>query len=105
MSNYITISVAKDFSIYPAGRFLEDGLNSGERFRNDHLIPALQTGCDVVVDLDGTRGFGSSWLEEVFGGLVREGMADTLARLKVKAEDQSLVLEASEYMSSPCKAL
>ena len=66
------ISVAQQFSPYPAGRYYDDGPNSGQRFREEHLLPALKSGEEVVVDLDGTLGYGSSFLEEAFGGLVRE---------------------------------
>ncbi len=61
-----------DFSKFPAGRFLSDGPFPGEEFREDWLFPALvlQKGV-VTVNLDDTAGFGSSFLEEAFGGLVR----------------------------------
>lgn len=69
------ISIAKDFSEFPAGRESEDGPNSGQRFRDEILGPNLQnleSGDFVEVDLDGTMGYGSSFLEEAFGGLVRK---------------------------------
>ena len=70
-----TISVAKDFSPYPAGRFLDDGKFSGEAFRENILVPALKDdGFGLIrVCLDGVAGVGSSFLEEAFGGLVRRG--------------------------------
>ena len=69
-----TIAIANDFSRYPAGRFREDGKSSGAAFREDHLVPALRApdvGI-VKVSFDEVAGFGSSFLEEAFGGLVRE---------------------------------
>lgn len=66
-----TISIAKDFSIAPAGRYRTDGPYSGEQFRDDILTPALQHENTVVIDLNGALGYGSSFLEEAFGGLVR----------------------------------
>ncbi|MGH7784994.1 MAG: hypothetical protein ACREO5_14275, partial [Candidatus Binatia bacterium] len=51
-----TIDVAKDFSQVPAGRFLDDGPNSGERFREEVLFPALQQAEKVEVILDGIEG-------------------------------------------------
>ena len=71
--NEFKISIANDFSKYPAGRFYQDGPNSGQKFRDEILAPALKDNQNtkVLVDLDGTRGFGSSFLEEAFGGLVR----------------------------------
>ena len=55
-----------------------DGPNSGEAFRDDILLPALkradQKGDLVAVSLDDVvTGLGPSFLEEAFGGLVREG--------------------------------
>lgn len=67
------ISVLNNFSENPAGRYRTDGPNSGQRFREELLAPALETSDSVTVDLDGALGFGSSFLEEAFGGLVRQG--------------------------------
>ncbi len=66
------ISIAKDFSDTPWGRFPSDSQYSGEAFRETLLRPALEKG-GTVVDLDGVEGLGSSFLDEAFGGLVRKG--------------------------------
>lgn len=67
-----TISIANDFSRFPAGRFLDDGDASGSAFREEILARALRSDYDrVEVSFDGVAGFGSSFLEEAFGGLVR----------------------------------
>ncbi len=66
------INIAKDFSVVPAGRFNEDGPFNGTTFRQRFLLPAFRHYQVVQVDLEGTEGFGSSFLEEAFGGLVRE---------------------------------
>ncbi|HXC02243.1 MAG TPA: STAS-like domain-containing protein [Opitutaceae bacterium] len=67
------ISVAKDFSDVPWGRYPTDGRFCGENFREELLMPALKSGENkIVVDLDGAEGYGSSFLEEAFGGLVRK---------------------------------
>ncbi|MBK5942742.1 STAS-like domain-containing protein [Halorhodospira halophila] len=65
------ISISKDFSRFPAGRFRRHGPYTGEAFREDILAPAIREHDKVTVDLDGTAGFGSSFLEEAFGGLTR----------------------------------
>jgi len=76
MTTTTTINVAKDFSKYPGGRYLSDGDYSGQRFRDEMLVPALRSAQNtkekLTVELDGTLGYGSSFLEEAFGGLVRE---------------------------------
>lgn len=66
------ISIAKQYSVAPAGRYVVDGPHSGERFREEFLYPALKDSTKVEVDLDGTLGYGSSFLDEAFGGLLRE---------------------------------
>lgn len=78
-----TISVANDFSPVPAGRHREDGPFPGETFRDELLLPALKNFEDVAVDLDGTEGYGSSFLEEAFGGLIRKGFTEELLRRKL----------------------
>jgi len=86
------ISIAKDFSEVPAGRFVADGEFSGERFRNEFLRPALVAaapGEKLEIDIDGTAGYGSSFLEEVFGGLVRSGFSaeDLHRRVTIVSQD------------------
>jgi hypothetical protein len=71
----MSISIAKDFSDVPAGRYLADGDYTGERFRDEFLVPALKKASKshpVIVDINDVEGYGSSFLEEAFGGLVRK---------------------------------
>ncbi len=67
-----TINIAKDYSDVPSGRFFADGEFNGERFREEWLAPRLDKKEIVDVVFDGAEGYGSSFLEEAFGGLVRE---------------------------------
>jgi hypothetical protein len=71
------IAIARDFTKYPGPRYKESGPFSGELFRDEMLIPALRDairdGGRVVVNLDDVAGYGSSFLEESFGGLLRKG--------------------------------
>lgn len=84
------IVIAEDFSRYPAGRFSNDGPFNGTKFRQEHLVPALQNFDKVEVIFDGVAGFGSSFLEEAFGGLIRnEGMDKSFL-------DTTLFFSASE---------
>lgn len=67
-----TITIATDFSDTPLGRYPGDGDFNGETFREKLLAPALRSHPEgVMVVLDGVEGFGSSFLDEAFGGLVR----------------------------------
>ena len=84
------IDIAKDFSDTPLGRYAADGEFSGERFRDEVLLPKLSIG-PVEVVIDGVEGYGSSFLEEAFGGLVRKGHfseQDLKKRLKVIFDDR-----------------
>ena len=96
------ISVAKDFSPYPAGRYIADSNLSGQVFRENLLAPTLKNDGNVLVDLDGTEGYGSSFLEEAFGGLIREegfDLPDLMQRLTFKSnEDPSLIEEIIGYL-------
>ena len=71
-----TLHVADEFSRYLGGRYEEDGEYSGEEFRQRLLLPAVRRALEgqerLVVDFDGVAGIPTSFLEEAFGGLVRE---------------------------------
>lgn len=99
----VTIDIAKEFSKYPAGRNPSNGNFSGERFRKEFLAPPLKTGEKVTVVLDGTLGYNSSFLEEAFGGLVRNDgfTAKQLVQLlELTARDRSLISEIWSYVNS-----
>lgn len=92
------MSVVKitEFSPFPAGRYVNDGPFSGEAFRDNVLIPNLQNNDIVKVDLNGAFGFGSSFLEEAFGGLIRAGhfsLKVLKEKLKIESEDDPLVVD------------
>ena len=95
------INVERDFSRYPAGRYETDGPYNGQTFREKFLIPALskKTG-KILIELDGARGYGSSFLEEAFGGLIRAGFTanEVLDRLDLKSEDNTLIEEIKGYI-------
>lgn len=98
----MTINVATDFTRFPAGRYRSDSRFSGEEFREDFIIPALQSGSKVVIELDGTLGYGSSFLDEAFGGLVRLGgfAADFLREhLEFRTDNPVLRAEIDSYLS------
>lgn len=65
------IDLGEDFSTTPGGRYKADGKFSGEEFREKFLVPALNNGDHISVDLDNVLGVCSGFLEEAFGGLVR----------------------------------
>ena len=71
----LKINIAKDFSPIPGARYPIEGDFSGQEFRQTILAPklkdAIKNNTILVVDLDGTLGYGTSFLEEAFGGLIR----------------------------------
>ena len=95
-----TIRVASEFSRYPAGRFKSDGPFSGEHFRDRFLVPSMKYGGLVEIEMDGTRGYGSSFLEEAFGGLIRLGYDANTVKHKfiIKTSNASLLREISDYI-------
>ncbi|MBB5190102.1 hypothetical protein HNQ50_000812 [Silvimonas terrae] len=103
------ISIARDFSPYPAGRYAADGPHSGQAFREQLLLPALAAArSEVVVELDGVLGYGSSFLEEAFGGLVRVGhlsVGSLKKHLKIRTSDPSYADEIWEYIENAGDAL
>lgn len=76
----IEIRIARDFSSTPGPRYVKEGEFSGELFRQTKLFPAIKRAISenkkLVVNLDGTAGYGTSFLEEAFGGLIREERLD-----------------------------
>ena len=96
-----TIDVVRDFSKYPGGRYANDGPYSAETFRKNILVPALKKGVPFCLDLDGAAGYAASFLEEVFGGLIREEgftREQIFSLLNIESEDASLVYEILEYI-------
>jgi hypothetical protein len=102
------LSIASDYSPFPLGRYdPEDGPFTGQRFRENYLVPALNRGVVTVV-LDGAEGYGSSFLEEVFGGLVRvcgfsESELNTLLVL-VSEDEPTLIKEIRGYISDASRS-
>lgn len=104
--NEHTIDLAREFSKYPFGRYLQDGDDSAERFRDGFLIPALERYDHVTVDLGGTNFYGSSFLEETFGGLLRSGFKkDDLDKQLTVLHDKlpSIVEEVNAYIEAQNK--
>ncbi|MAE23421.1 DUF4325 domain-containing protein [Pseudomonas chengduensis] len=92
-----------DFSEFPGPRYEQHGPNSGERFRREVLLEAISKKPEkIIVNLDGVLGYGSSFLEEAFGGLIRDGVqsevALEIANNLISEIDPSLKIEITEYI-------
>lgn len=96
------INIAKQFSSFPFGRYKDKSDTSGQAFRDDILIPALEKFDTVTIELDGAQGYGSSFLEETFGGLIRAGFKYVTVKDRicfVSKTDPSLPKEIQGYMT------
>jgi hypothetical protein len=94
----VKLSVLKEFSRTPGPRHISEGDYSGESFLRDVLAPKFQEAINrnltLAVDLDGTAGYATSFLEEAFGGLARQfGTDEVLQRIEFVTEDEPYLEE------------
>lgn len=98
MENKIFISVL-DYSEYPGLRYVEQGDDSGEDFYYKILKPKFEevlqrseqqhTQCKLVIDLDNTAGYASSFLDEAFGNLAYDfGEEKVKSHLEIKSNQE-----------------
>lgn len=102
------INVAKNFTRFPSGRLKKNGETSGEGFREKFLEGPLRDGQEVTIELDGTIGYSSSFLEESFGGIVRVLRVpphELKLKLHLVSEDPTLIEEIQGYIDDAGKRL
>ena len=98
------ILVSTEFSETPGPRNREEGDFSGQQFLEEILKPkyeqALKNDEALLVDLDGTYGYATSFLESAFGGLARYYEPDDiLKRIRFKSnEEPYLIMEIETYI-------
>lgn len=72
----VKINISKDFNDVLGGRYRTDGKFSGEEFYEDILKMKFQEALDknetLEINLDGTFGYPSSFIDQSFGTLGRE---------------------------------
>lgn len=99
------LKIATEYSEIPGGRYIEDGLYSGEDFRDNVLEPkykeCLASQEKLIIDFDGGYGYGTSFLEEAFGGLVRKGydakeMIENM--IFISNEEKTLIDRVKKYI-------
>ena len=97
------LNISKEFTTAPGPRHISEGKFSGEQFRKEKLLPKLQAAVaqkeKLTVILDGASGYGTSFLEESFGGLIRlDGfpLAELRQVLHVVSEEEPDLLEEIE---------
>lgn len=98
--NKIHLNVGNDFSKTPGPREIWEGDFSGELFRNTCLGPAIKDAIEndaiLHIDLDGTAGYGTSFLEESFGGLIRHNnytYSQIMPHLNFKSDEEPYLIE------------
>ncbi|HAU28674.1 MAG TPA: hypothetical protein DCW68_00985 [Rhodospirillaceae bacterium] len=103
------IKIADDFSKDPGPRFIELGPFSGEMFRDTLLVPALKGHDKVIVDLQTKiNSYGSSFLEEAFGGLIRNKLIsidELRSKLSIKADKSSYGDEIWKFIDDAVRNL
>lgn len=103
----IAVNISKDFSPTPGPRYIDEGSHSGEEFRIEILYPkvkqAIENNMGITIVLDGTDGYGTSFLEEAFGGLIRTNKLnydDIKKRVSlISNEEDYLIDDINEYLS------
>jgi len=104
-----TLKISKDFSKTPGHRSPEDGPYSGEEFLETKLLPffkeILNSNEKLIVDLDDTKGYATSFLEASFGGLARAFSSKVvLDKLVFVSEDEEeLIPEIKGYIEDADK--
>lgn len=92
------LSIASEFTRTPGPRSENEGPFSGDAFLKRLLFPkfeeAVKRGEQLVVDLDGTAGYATSFLEAAFGGLARmKGASEVERVLDFRSEDEPFLIE------------
>ena len=89
------IKILKDFTYTPGPRYIHEGPHSGEEFRRNILLDAMKLAIEanktLTVDLDGTAGYGRSFLEESFGGMIRVDSVpfdEIISHLEIISEEE-----------------
>ena len=98
------IKICEDFTDTPGGRFRREGKYSGEEFREEILFPKYEEAEKkqekLIIDFDGCFGFGTSFLEEAFGGLVRKhnkrGILNNISI--ISKEDETIPDNIKQYV-------
>ena len=71
------INIVKEFTDTPGGRYIKQGPYSGEEFR-ETILKVKYDYCllnkeKLIINFDGGYGYPISFIDEAFGGMVRDG--------------------------------
>jgi STAS-like domain of unknown function (DUF4325) len=92
----LPISISRDYTDTPGPRFRNEGGFSGEQFLEEILEPkylqAVAAHDKLIIDLDGTEGYATSFLEAAFGGLGRKyDPSQILDTIRFKCDDEPML--------------
>lgn len=105
------INICNDFSDTPGGRYKNEGSFSGEEFRETILLPEYEkienTSEQLEINFDNCFGFATSFLEEAFGGLVREHKKMNTFRkyIIISNDDETIPKLIEKYITTAEKEL
>lgn len=98
--------VAEQFHRRPSGRYRTDGPWSGEKFREDYLVPLIQQAISenkkLLINFDNVSMSASSFIHEAFSGLIvhkhftKEQLINTLV---IESERTAIVESIYEYLN------
>lgn len=101
----IIINISSDFSKTPGPRYKFEGDFSGEKFKeeilNEKFEQAVKENKSIIINLDNTYGYGTSFLEEAFGGLSRiYGKETVLKHIEfISKEEPYLIDDIKGYIN------
>lgn len=100
----ITYNIAESYTKKPGPRYTWQGTKSGQDFLENVLLTLFDNvvieNQILTINLDKTVGYGSSFLEEAFGGLTRErGIKLVSNHLRfISHEEEFLIDEINNYI-------
>lgn len=100
MEKLFYINIVDDFTDTPGARYYDDGDFSGQEFREKFILPNFNKYEKIKINLDGTEGYATSFLEEAFGGTARIfGIEKTKEKFEfISNEEPDLLEEIKEYI-------
>jgi hypothetical protein len=99
------LKISRDFSETPGARYYTDGDFSGEDFYENYLRHAFKEALDdnskLTIDLDGTEGYATSFLDEAFIRLTTAfGKQTVLDHIDIiSTEEPDWIDEISTYIN------
>ncbi|MCK7596900.1 STAS-like domain-containing protein [Microbulbifer sp. CAU 1566] len=105
----LKISIAEDFSDAPGARYRDDGDASGQEFYEDHLKGKFEEAVAkknrLIIDMDRTYGYATSFISASFGRLSKEFGADKVLSIVeiISKEDENVKRYTINIIKNPEK--